>query len=583
MKTKFVSLALLFSSGVTFSLLLPQALLAEESSCHDYPGHGEVLNEGYRQIHGGSHRSTLNPRIGIDNGVERLSFPKSVESCVENIKSAKKNNQEHWVRESIERYADHYFWERKYGDCQEFLESVLNELEPVERYEYYDVIAVCYLLKDQKRELKSKSNYLEELIDLVDQKSVITEKTKFNLVKVSEYVNKATDAQKDPVFQKDPEVTLRMGLLNLVLGKKEEAVRFNDKVVANFRRDIIFAPKSIMSDAMKIGLEKLFQRNPDRYLSEEQAIAFAKGKELMLSGAVSLTRKVGSNEDIIVVAIKWIKEMPQAILAANKQELLIGSLPENFRGSFSKKDYIIACSDFTRVFDVLKKRGWIEEAIAFKRGFFAEGFTSSTRPGVEQISRYYLAKGDRKSALSVYKEALKPISELNNKNTSDLLIAYARITPLYEDLTKYKVDESDPVVEQTKALYASVKHNYDVHKCLELAEELTQTGWKLVDQGDSRAALKLYKSALEIREKNLPSNSRILASTYMDAGRAAALHNDVPFAEKCFKRTLKIINLNPIPNDEDLKITVESYGSLLNKNNRYDEAQKIFALLKAVQ
>ncbi|MCW5822329.1 MAG: tetratricopeptide repeat protein [Cyanobacteria bacterium TGS_CYA1] len=568
--------------ALAISLSMPRFVLAEESSCHDYPGHREVLNEGQSQVHGGSHRSAAMIRGFAEFG-RREVYPDKVEDRIEIILKRIKTNNFEWSREFTEKYAEDYFTHKKYGECQQLLESVLESLSPEEQEKYFDIIAICHLLKDQNRDPKSKSNYLEKLIALADKQSVLTDKTKDNLVKVCAYVNKADKAIKTSHEKIDPEITLRMGLLNLVLDRKDEAVEYNNKVVANFRRDIIFAPKQLRTQASELGLENLLLKEPGRYLSEEYKSAFEKGRELILSGAVTLSREAGTSEDLIAIAIRWIKSMASVPLAANKQALLISVLPEGFRTEFANKDCIIRCTDFAKVFDALKKRGWTSEAIAFKRGFFAEGFIDQSFGGVEQITRYYFEKGDTKSALSVYEEASEPIAKLNNKNTQELLIAYSRITPLYQDLAKYKVSDSEAEAASIKKLYVAVKNNYDVHKCLELADSLTKTGWKLVEQGDAKAAIKLYKSALDIREKNLPPDNRILGSTYLDAGRAAALCDDAQFAEQCFKKTLKIFSKNPIPDDDDYKIAVESYGSLLNKNKRYDEAQKVYAKLKEIR
>ncbi|QQR58372.1 MAG: tetratricopeptide repeat protein [Candidatus Melainabacteria bacterium] len=584
MKTKFLSSTLSFSAGITFSLLLPQSLLAEESSCHDYPGHREVLKKGIDQLIPRSYSG------GLSSGFRysRAEFgwgsrsPGSVESCIEHIKQLKKSKDDS-VEEQVEHYAEYYFQKRKYGECHEFLEAVLDELEPKVRGEYYDVIAICYLLKELKIQPKEDPSYLEQLIGIVDKTIVLNGYSQNHSEKISVYVAKATDAQKLGESSKDPEIALRLGLLHLILGHKEEAIKFKNQVVSNFRKHLIFYPQQLRKDASKEGLEYLIQKNPDRYFSEIQAVAFKRGKELMLSGATSLCRDAGNVEDLSVIAGCWIEEMPQVSLEADKQVLLLKTLPESFKSKFSGEYFVLNCSDFSKVFEILKKRGWNAEAANFQNKFFFEGFGNLKKPGVEQITRYYFNHNDAKSALALYSMALKQIEVLKDKKTAELILAYARITPLYDDLFKFRVNASNPVAMQTKELYASVKHSYDVHKCLELAEKLAQTGWKLINQGDAKEAVKLFKSALDIREKNLPASSRILGSTYMDAGRAAALSSDVPFAEQCFKKALKIFNQNPISNDDDLKITVESYASLLNRSNRYDEAQKILAMLKGVR
>lgn len=568
---------------IAFGITMPQSLLAAESSCHDYPGHKEVLNEGKGQIYGGSHRTNL--ELGSFSSFSgRKYVPSNVEECIETLDTAKRNGvDKRWVVSNIEEYADYFFRKNMYKECQEFLVRVLDDLDPVERIEYYEVLAACYVLKDQKRNLKEKSNYLDELTALVDRKVLISETAKNSFSKVCEYVQKASVAQELSTSNIAPERTLRLGLLNIILGKKEEAVKFNDKLVANFRRNIISALPEELDKQGHLNWDYILKKNPFNFYSEKYSISLFDRKDLMLSGAVSLVREVGTAEDTSAIAIRWLRDLYQIPLESNKQSLLISALPENFRSDFTRENFILNCTDFATVFDALKKRGWNAEAVQFKNTFFVEGFASIKKPGTEQITRYYFDKHDTQSALSVYREALIKIDELNNKNTTELELAYARIVPLYNDLSKNKISKSDSVSVETYSIYDSVKHNYDVHKCLELAEELTTTGWKLVDQGDPKAAIKLYKSAVDIREKNLPSSNTILAITYMDAGRTAVMCDEFTYAEDCFQKALKIFSLNPIANADEYKITVESYGSLLNKINRYDEAQKMYARLKEIK
>jgi len=583
MKTKFLSSALLFSAGLSLAVSMPQAALAEESSCHDYPGHREVLNEGKSQVTSRPSRTNFNDYFFIED-FGRRSYPPTAKQRIESINSTHKNADLKWIREQIEEYSADFFNQRKYGECHEFLENVFQNLDESERTDYYDIIAICYLLKNQKSSMSKQSNYLEELIGLVDGTSKLCDYSKAQVGKVKEYVAKIAIAPPPPRDTYiDPEMTLRLGLLNVILGQKEIATKYKNKLLSDFRKKIFYLPKNLVDDPMREGLQNSIQNNPDRFFSESQADALRRGKELMIDGSVSLCTAIGTRDDLAEIAASWIKIMPQTPLSPSKQVELIGALPEQSKSEFSSEEFSLNCQDFSKIYEALKKRGWNDAASKFQNYFFLEGFENSKVPGVEQITRYYFSRGDAKTALEFYSKALKPISDLSKKNTTELELANQRISPLYADLVKYKVNASNPIAVKTKQIYIGVKHDYDVHKCLELAEELSTTGWKLFEQGDVKAAVKLYKSAVEIRIKNLPADSRILACTLKDAGRAAALDNDFAFADQCFKNAISIFSKNPVVHDDDFIVTLESYGSLLNKNNRYDEAQKIYAKLKAIR
>lgn len=583
MKTKILSSTLLISVGIFSSLLMPQTLLAEESSCHDYPGHREVLNEGKSQVTSRPSRTSFDDYFFTED-LGRRHYPPTATQRIESINSTNKNADLKWIREHIEEYSADFFNQRKYGECHYFLENVLQNLDESERTDYYDTIAICYLLKNQKSSLSKQSNYLEELIRLVDGTSNLNDYSKAQLGKVNEYVAKVANAPPPPSGSYiDPEMTLRMGLLSILLGQNENAIKYKNRLISDFRKKLFYLPKNLFDDAMRKGLQNSIQNNPDRFFSESQADDLKRGKELMIDGAISLCTTAGTRDDLAEVAAVWIKIMPQTPLSPSKQVELIKVMPEQSKSEFSKELFSLNCSDFSKIYEALKKRGWNEAASKFQNDFFFEGFESNQVPGVEQITKYYFSRGDSKTALAFYSKALKPISDLSKKNTTGLELAHQRISPLYADLIKYKVNTADPIAVKTKQIYIGVKHNYDVHKCLELAEELTTTGWKLFEQGDVKAAVKLYKSAVEIRTKNLPANSRVLACTLKDAGRAAALDNDFEFADRCFKNAISIFSNNSALHDDDFIVTVESYASLLNKNNRYEEAQKILAMLRGVR
>lgn len=583
MKTKILSSTLLISVGIFSSLLMPQTLLAEESSCHDYPGHREVLHEGQSQVTTSPSRTNFNDYFFTED-FDRRRYPPTSRQRIESINSTNKNADLKWIREHIEEYSADFFNQRKYGECHDFLENVIDNLDESERTEYYDVIAICYLLKNQKSSLSEQSNYLEELIRLVDGTTTLSDYSKAQLGKVKEYVAKVANAPPPPRDKYiDPEMTLRLGLLNVILGQKENATKYKNRLLSDFRKKIFYLPKNLVDDAMREGLQNSIQNNPDRFFSESKANALKRGKELMIDGSVSLCTAIGTRDDLAEIAASWIKIMPQTPLSPSKQVELIGAMPEQSKSEFSSEEFSLNCQDFSRIYEALKKRGWNDAASKFQSDFFLEGFENSKVPGVEQITRYYFSQGDSKTALAFYSKALKPILELSKKNTTELELAHQRIAPLYADLIKYKVNTTDPVAMKTKQIYVKIKHDFDVHKCLELAEELTTTGWKLFEQGDVKAAVKLYKSAVEIRTKNLPADSRILACTLKDAGRAAALDNDFEFADRCFKNAISIFSKNSALHDDDFIVTLESYGSLLNRSNRYEEAQKILAQLKAIR
>ncbi len=581
MKTKILSSTLLIFVGIFSSLLMPQTLLAEESSCHDYPGHKEVLDQGnsvLNSIPTRSHRTRVFYEFGSSiRWSKRQRELRPVEEQLDFIRKEKPKLTRSNLKLLIRQLSDGYFYEQRFEDCRKFLEAVMDDLDPEEKEQAWEIIAKC-------RVLRSQNDYIGELMSYLNDPNKLSESRKQDFLDALALIQKIPKTTKDGSVVLRPNKDLCEGLIYAILNNNKEAIAAKDRVLNcfklrayldNSRLDFGFDSEKLFSEPMFFDLPKETARSGK--------IFFYAPKYTEFDGALALCKKVGTVNDLQTLSKFWIDSLYDSEFDEDTQSTLIQNLPADYRSKLVSKCLLRCGPEFARIYDALKKRGWHEEAQVYLEQCVDKSLESSRFPGTYTITEYFLSRGDQNAALKIYDAALSGIAKLDAKGGSDIVLANERLSSLVEDLDKYKISSKNPIAIKTLTLYEKVKKDFDQFNCLELAEKLTRTGWRLVENGESKEATKLFDSALDIRRKNLKPNDRTLGLTYLDAGRAAAFCNDFLRADLYFQKAILIFSASPIRPDDDLITALESYGSLLNKNNRTVQAQKIYAQLKAIR
>jgi tetratricopeptide (TPR) repeat protein len=87
---------------------------------------------------------------------------------------------------------------------------------------------------------------------------------------------------------------------------------------------------------------------------------------------------------------------------------------------------------------------------------------------------------------------------------------------------------------------------------------------------------KMYKEALDAKEKNLDANDPELALQLVDLARVNAALKQYGQSEDFFKKALTLLRTSPRTAQNDLQTALQSYGQMLNVAHQPAEAEKIY-------
>jgi tetratricopeptide (TPR) repeat protein len=126
----------------------------------------------------------------------------------------------------------------------------------------------------------------------------------------------------------------------------------------------------------------------------------------------------------------------------------------------------------------------------------------------------------------------------------------------------------------------SLSHNYRMSlECLSLAEDLNRTAFKLEQKASYDMAIKLYREALAIKEKNLGTNKVETIEQSGDIARVYGAKGDYKQSGQLYEQVL--VSFRRLKDPGDGYITVlENYVDMLNRSNQADKAVAILNELK---
>jgi len=116
-------------------------------------------------------------------------------------------------------------------------------------------------------------------------------------------------------------------------------------------------------------------------------------------------------------------------------------------------------------------------------------------------------------------------------------------------------------------------------ECLSLAEDLNRTAFKLEQRESYDMAIKLYREALAIKEKNLGTNKVETIEQSGDIARVYGAKGDYKQSGQLYEQVL--LSFRRLKDPGDGYITVlENYVDMLNRSNQKDKAAAILGELK---
>jgi tetratricopeptide (TPR) repeat protein len=121
----------------------------------------------------------------------------------------------------------------------------------------------------------------------------------------------------------------------------------------------------------------------------------------------------------------------------------------------------------------------------------------------------------------------------------------------------------------------TLAHNYKMAlECLQMANDLDQTAFKLEKQQKYDMAMKLLNDSLEIKTKNLGPMNTDTIQQYGDIARVYASEHRYKQAEETYEQALALFRKLQGPR-EGYVTMLENYGDMLNRTNQKQKATKI--------
>ncbi len=130
--------------------------------------------------------------------------------------------------------------------------------------------------------------------------------------------------------------------------------------------------------------------------------------------------------------------------------------------------------------------------------------------------------------------------------------------------------------QKTKARAEELSTNWKRElECLGMAQKLDRTAWSLERDGQLPMAEKLYKQALQIKQKNLGFDDPETLAQNADLARLSAASGHKAEACKYYEEALKALR-KPPNQGRTYASMLESYGDLLDRMHEKTRAEKIY-------
>lgn len=183
-------------------------------------------------------------------------------------------------------------------------------------------------------------------------------------------------------------------------------------------------------------------------------------------------------------------------------------------------------------------------------------------------------KNKPSKAFNALERLFNEVPELNMANRLILKDCNKNIDKL---IAKFKGDKkTEPILSKAHALQAKCKKRIMKIECLDMAKKLSTTGFKLEKQGDAGEASTMYKSAYEIRLKNLSGKDRLIADTLVNLARAEAASENYLDARTHYQKAIDLYKANRIKSDSEYQNALEGYAFLLRKVNQNKLADAVY-------
>lgn len=562
--------------------------LANDKMCPDYSQYREVLNEGTQTLkhYPGSFSGPIDPNSMRNRAIpitdHDFKFTHTVEPEIIQKLDQLSSKPGRGIDNSFEILCFHaarcLFSGRQFSDAIDFLEKVSKVVKPntICSADTSETLADAHWMEVFGGD--PEYSILVPAFDAFKKKATFTRSEDEHLKQAQQNYSKTVDYLESSGRKVDKvRIYVYLSAIANHFNDQSEAIRLKDKALSSFFDAKDFDEKkeerNIHLHLWTYGYPCLFTENSRSVFNNTQL--WHSYPFTYLHDLIACARAFQDNSSIVKLSEYWLANKHPMPLPGDALPLIIQYSPESARWYFpdGKLEDI---SQYSAVYGAFLQKGWREHADALKQQVlnntdYKDSFGDKWKVALGHLENNELPEA-RKFLTQILVELRRSL--YGSKDTVEETLSRLRL--MQQTITQLKNASLKEYEQQISMILVDIENRLQKLECLSLAKKLSDTGWQLEKRGDPDAARKMYKSALDIKRKNLDSNDREIALTLCDLARLEANGNNPKAAEPFFIESLAIFRKKTSSHDLEYRAALESYAGFLKKNNRLKEAERIY-------
>lgn len=302
---------------------------------------------------------------------------------------------------------------------------------------------------------------------------------------------------------------------------------------------------------------------------------------VIVSSLIRLHLKGGHTDEAIkLFKIHCLQKSKPVHISGTSLIAITSALPAEDRTELITYTYnlinqdLLSDRDFRALVQEMKARGWGTECNTIANQLFGASVPSR----LLMAAYCYADSKDDRSLTATTGSLLRAVRGEPDEE------ALTHLKQMQQVLSSFS--KSHPEEKVTRELEQAINTREDMIRrrtCLQMATKLNETAFALEKKAQPAMAAKLYKEALEIKQKNLTSNDPETASQLVDLARSEASQQHYDTAQLHYEKALGMLRRNKEIDPSTLISALESYGMMLNDWHHeakataiYDEAKDVY-------
>lgn len=259
---------------------------------------------------------------------------------------------------------------------------------------------------------------------------------------------------------------------------------------------------------------------------------------------------------------------------------LVQVVPENQKQKLFKTSTTPA-GDLQTLENAIAMRGWTADAGNWILKSAQKIAPDNSEARQLSLARFYLKRKNFEQSRRIYDDVLARLSKLTDGSAASARVCIKATSSILADIAESRVTWPD-TERNAKEIGTRATSRLGVLQCLQLAGDLSKTGWNLELGGKKELALKMYSSAFQISVQNLGAKDQETLSRQLDVARLEGSLGNTQDASKQFEAALTILRKQKGSSLDMLKSGLQDYADLLRRTKQHEKADTIYGELRRI-